>query len=105
MFVFTRLKKVLVICAPHKLVFILIVIEVTFLPQNMFGQKTDKILKERDEAIKAKEHLMRELHKANSDVSREREYLQQQLEELKVNDDADKIHLMLCSRQRGWLAN
>jgi len=41
-------------------------------------------MKESEQAVKAKENLIKDLNRASSDVTRDKELLQQQLEELKV---------------------
>nr|CAB3228201.1 myoplasmin-C1 [Phallusia mammillata] len=50
-------------------------------------KKTDQAIKERDQAIKSKESVMKDLNKAASDVNRDKEYLQQQLEEIKLEQE------------------
>ena len=47
-------------------------------------QITARFKKESEQAVKAKENLVKDLNRASSDVNRDRELLQQQLEELKV---------------------
>ena len=42
-------------------------------------------MKETEQAVKAKENLIKDLNRASSDVNRDKELLQQQLEELKVS--------------------
>ena len=42
-------------------------------------------MKESEQAVKAKENLIKDLNRASSDVNRDKELLQQQLEEMKVN--------------------
>ncbi|CAK8686857.1 unnamed protein product [Clavelina lepadiformis] len=50
-------------------------------------KKTAHAVKEKEQAVKARESLMRDLNRATSDVARDKEFLQQQLEEVKLEHE------------------
>ncbi|XP_078482671.1 myoplasmin-C1 [Ciona intestinalis] len=54
---------------------------------NEEKQNTALAMKDRGELVKTRENLMKELNKAASDVTREKGFLQQQLEEIKLEQD------------------